>query len=482
MAQMSGQAPSPYNQQMMQHVQYTLAINLNQLKQMQIASEWSLPMPPPLPSAIGSPAVQSAYATPPPMQHSVSAYAASPIPPPSVQTTPVPSQVPVPVQSPAQSTPPAGGSINLTVVAPSFSTYALMQNGSRALIEELQNQPSPAAIDMIIDNLNEVAGLTTNRLSSEVMRHLVNVCTPDQSRRIVAKFCNEYRELLEMADSVLGCEVLLQLVDNLRHVQCDEVDSLLRTVASSILPFAMSTHSARKMLVRLLRDVKADKAVTDELWQSIIDHLIPAAKDSKGCVTMKKCVDVAPPQVRQEMERVIIAAADELVIDQYGNYLLQHIVYNSKTADVVGLQLVPKLTAYCTNKIASHVVERVLQRCSMSTCQAVVKKIIAPAVLDKIIKDQYGNYIVQCAIERVPVEMLADLKAATAPHLSASQFGHKIEQKLGRRMKDTIAAALAQVHALQAAQDGTSPVDPTRIPAAAAAADAQNAEPPTAAP
>ena len=384
------------NPQLLQQAQYTLAINVNQLRQMQVASEWSLPMPPALPQGVGSPAnvvPPSAYATPPPAVH-MPAPVASPVPPPAVHA-------PVPATN---------GCVNLLAVAPKFSTYALTSGGSRALIAELQSQPNPVAIDRIIDDLEEVAGLATDRLSNEVMRHLVSVCTAEQSRRILAKFASRHADVLEMADALNASEILIQLVDNCRYEQCDEVDTLLRTVAANVLPFAQSTHTARKLVIRLLREVKADPDAVQALWNAILANVVVAAKDSKGCVTMKKCIDVAPPALRRDVQQIVLDALDELVVDQYGNYLLQHIVYNTASADNIGMRLLDHVPAYCTNKIASHVVERVLEECSPEMCQRIVEKVMSPAVLSKIIKDQYGNYIIQCAIERVPYPMLTKLQ------------------------------------------------------------------------
>lgn len=98
----------------------------------------------------------------------------------------------------------------------------------------------------------------------------------------------------------------------------------------------------------------------------------------------------------------IHASASSLILDQFGNYVAQHIIEHGRDEDrakLVGL-VISQLSNFSKHKFASNVVEKSIQFGSKEERDRIVATLTA--VNDKgespsqsLIRDQYGNYVIR---------------------------------------------------------------------------------------
>ena len=424
-AAVQAMAQSPLSPQVAQNLQYSLAISMNQMKQLQIAAEYGLPMPSPVANT-SVPAMQSPTNLPP-------------VPPPQFGFSPpvTPQRSEFHHQSPQS---PIGlgrdvgtantGCINLSAVAGKFSTFALTAVGSRALVDALRtSQNSTETIEKIVNGMQEFVGLVTHKHGVDVMKELVDVCTPEQKAQLLDMACSD---LVEICDSPCASEVLFQLIDGAEDTEV--LNNFMKIVVSKIYP-VMVSHAARKLVVKILGKSQIASEILSSFFTAIEENLLSVATESKGCVVLKRCLDLAPAAVRDSLQNKILNNCMTLISDQYGNYLVQHIIDSSSNAKRIAEMVSKDLITHATNKMASHVIEKCLSMGNDDTLDVIVKQLVDPETMKTVIKDQYGNYIVQVSIERVPADFVGTLKDAITPYLADSQFGHKIEQKLIKRLR-----------------------------------------------
>lgn len=113
----------------------------------------------------------------------------------------------------------------------------------------------------------------------------------------------------------------------------------------------------------------------------------------------------APPPRAQFCTPVleeIHANCEALVQDQYGNYVVQHLLEHGRPADRarVAAHLRGKVLAYSQHKFASNVVERCLQFGAPADRRSMVEEVLVPDAeggmpLDFMAKDPFANYVVQ---------------------------------------------------------------------------------------
>ena len=113
---------------------------------------------------------------------------------------------------------------------------------------------------------------------------------------------------------------------------------------------------------------------------------------------LEHCEEPTRTAVLQELH----ACAPSLIVDQYGNYVTQHVIEHGREEDrsrIIAL-VTNQLSNFSKHKFASNVVEKSIQygskeerRKIVSTLTAVNEKGESPS--QSLIRDQYGNYVIR---------------------------------------------------------------------------------------
>ncbi|CEI87126.1 hypothetical protein RMCBS344292_01546 [Rhizopus microsporus] len=114
----------------------------------------------------------------------------------------------------------------------------------------------------------------------------------------------------------------------------------------------------------------------------------------------------------------------QLVQDQYGNYVIQHILEHGKPRDKA--LIISKVKGHTLqlskHKFASNVVEKCVAYGSSEDRQALIEEVLATRPdgtypLMSMMKDQYANYVVQKMLDVVDGSQKDLLIAKIKPHL-----------------------------------------------------------------
>ena len=115
-----------------------------------------------------------------------------------------------------------------------------------------------------------------------------------------------------------------------------------------------------------------------------------------------------------------------LVQDQYGNYVIQHILERGKPSEksLVISKIFGQVLPLSKHKFASNVVEKCVAYGSKSDRQKLIEEVIttkadgtSPLVL--MMKDQFANYVVQKMLDVVDGDQRDVLVAKIKPHLAS---------------------------------------------------------------
>ena len=106
---------------------------------------------------------------------------------------------------------------------------------------------------------------------------------------------------------------------------------------------------------------QTDSKYSTVIYDVIQENIIEISTHKHGCCVLQKCIDSAKPGIKTKLVELLIACSLSIIVDQYGNYVIQYILslnnldFNKKL--VIGL-----LTNICflsKQKYSSNVVERV---------------------------------------------------------------------------------------------------------------------------
>jgi len=169
---------------------------------------------------------------------------------------------------------------------------------------------------------------------------------------------------------------------------------------------------------------------------------------------MKAAVDAGPHSQLTNVFNCISKHTNNLVVNQYGNYIIQHLldVCPSNITNTIKEKLSGQYVRYSKQKFSSNVVEKVINHSKKETetrlalkksegedCKnpegfkdwrkIIVRELCAKA--DDLISDKYGNYCLQTALNSASSdpELIRELTQAITPHLDTLRTNVKAKWK-----------------------------------------------------
>lgn len=178
----------------------------------------------------------------------------------------------------------------------------------------------------------------------------------------------------------------------------------------------------------------------DFLVDLIIIHLIQIASHKHGCCVLQKLLNKCSPYQIQKISNEILRNSVHLMKDQFGNYVIQYLI--SLDINGINLQLLQlvanELVPLSCGKFSSNVVEKCLKLnphgCTVNdSIHPLLAAMINIQTLMTLIKDQYGNYVVQTALEVAdwPIKcVMAEMVRPMLPNIRYTNYGKRIHIKV----------------------------------------------------
>ncbi|KAL4431371.1 hypothetical protein ABPG75_006627 [Micractinium tetrahymenae] len=276
--------------------------------------------------------------------------------------------------------------------------------------------------------------------------------------------------------------------------------AVAEAVRGKVLPLALQMYGCR-VVQKALEVLPMEERVS--ICQELTDHTLRCVRDQNGNHVVQKCIEcVQPsdparamietivnkgqslsghtfgcrlvqrvlefcsiPELRGRVITDVLGNALQLSHDQYGNYVVQHLVIKGPTdaREVIVGKVAPQVMTLAQHKYASNVVEACLKHGTQAHRDAILEQMIAeavarPAALTALMRDQYGNYVVQRSLDvATPAQRVALLRSIQ-PHLEALRkytYGKhivaKVENMLAQQAQQEAAEAAAAAAAAAAA-------------------------------
>lgn len=345
----------------------------------------------------------------------------------------------------------------------------------------VKKQLSPRKMETIPSGHEEISGANVEELRGQLLsltRHQAG-CRFLQRQLSAA---NEERgvEIVGYVLEEIGNQLLSVVMDNcgqylvpklVEHASVDQRSQIVRQLCpyvfraavdpcgshamQRILPYLNDAQAAELAnciamhLVELCKDNKGNYLVQAFLKcfgpgprvQLFVDalnaNLVPLANHKVGCTVITRCLEFCDAgQMNQFMDN-IQHNIQQLVVDQYGNYVVQHILLHSSPEYALRLtrSLFGKIGFLCQQKFGSNVIEKCLEAADASTFERLMSEMTKPDILVRLIADPYGNFVVQKLLDLANPEQHAHLVSLLVPLLGqakGSPYTIHIQKKLLR--------------------------------------------------
>lgn len=318
------------------------------------------------------------------------------------------------------------------------------QHGSRYVqqcLEFIATSPSP-------DQLRARAAVFT-----ELVPMMLSLMTDVFGNYVIQKFfehgAREQRvslagfmagHVLDLSLQMYGCRVVQKALE---FLPAEHQSFLVSELDGHVLDLVLN-QNGNHVIQKCIECIPASLAPF--LAASFCGHIQEMAQHPYGCRVIQRIFELGLPEEEQSMfaslkdRRALLDelqdAAFALAQDQYGNYVIQHLLEHSSTADrtkIVGAFSTHFLSFSC-HKFASNVVEKCVIYGTPSDRSVVLAEVLAsPETTETMLRDQYANYVIQKMLDVLTGEQREQLLRAIQPHLGTLRrytFGKHILAKV----------------------------------------------------
>jgi hypothetical protein len=289
---------------------------------------------------------------------------------------------------------------------------ALDQQGSRLIQARLSVSP-PAVISAIVDEIiSDLHVLTMDVFGNYVVQKAFEYTDLAQQQRVTGMLRGK---MVELSMHVYGCRVVQKILE-IFDVQFHSliVDELVEQLKDCVCD-PNGNHVVQKAVERASAVLL--QPVVDILGQDVFFF----ATHLYGCRVMQRVLEYCISQQSAPILQLIVESGSELLRDQFGNYVVQHVIEcgpSDARSSLLKL-MCGDLPELAVHKFASNVVEKVsdlalneyvyaflfLEQVLRSSSPIEVVPLIAefltpkrhgaPVPLQTVMRDQFGNYVIQ---------------------------------------------------------------------------------------
>ncbi|KAL5534613.1 hypothetical protein ACEPAG_1076 [Sanghuangporus baumii] len=322
-----------------------------------------------------------------------------------------------------------------------IATLCKDQHGCRFLQKKLE-EGNPEYRDLIFrETFAHFAELMTDPFGNYLCQKLLEYST-DEQRNLICE--SVAQDLVNISLNMHGTRAVQKMIDFLSTQR--QTDLRYNAQIHSII-VALSLH-----VVVLIKDLNGNHVIqkclnklspedNQFIYNAVAANCVEVATHRHGCCVLQRCIDHASDHQRVQLVNEITYNALTLVQDPYGNYVVQYILdlNDSRFSDAVIRQFTGNVCALSVQKFSSNVIEKCIRVAETNTRKMLIDEILNRTRLEKLLRDSFGNYCVQTALDYADPGQRALLVEGIRPILPLirnTPYGKRIQSKLQREQME----------------------------------------------
>jgi pumilio RNA-binding family len=299
------------------------------------------------------------------------------------------------------------------------------QNGSRFIQQRLELGDTSEQQIVMSEVLPAIRRLRNDVFGNYVIQKLLDFGSADMKSEIRNTLESE---MLQLSLQMYGCRVVQKALEALPE---EELPRLLMEFHHNVLSCihdqnenhviqkCVEVINARAKKATALGDHGRAKFLTEQIEFIINDVLVNTKTLSchpYGCRVLQRILEHCEKTKKTAVLDEICKAHRKLLDDQYGNYVIQHVLQFGRQSDrdsILHIVVENGLLGLSRQKFASNVVEKLLKYGNGSQRRAIVREMLKPnisstsgsessTVVLLMVRDAYANYVVQTTLDVVP--------------------------------------------------------------------------------
>jgi hypothetical protein len=312
------------------------------------------------------------------------------------------------------------------------------QFGCRFLQRELEHR-KPADVHAVwLETYQHVVELMMDPFGNYLCQKLLEYCDEDDRTKLIE---TASRDMVQIALNQHGTRALQKMIE---HVTTPEQVAIITDALRNKVVELIQDLNGNHVIQKCLNKLSAAEAFF--IFEAVGYHCVEVGTHRHGCCVLQRCIDHAAGEQKRWLVDRITENAAALVVDPFGNYVVQYIIDLNEPAFTEPLvrMFAGNIVSLSKHKFSSNVIEKCL-RCALDPSKdLIVAELLTPGEMDRILKDGYANYVVQTALDYATLPMKNELVRAIRPHLQAirhTPYGRRIQTKIIQFDANQLAAA-----------------------------------------
>lgn len=290
---------------------------------------------------------------------------------------------------------------------------AKTHNGSRFIQQKLEVR-DPEMFDIFLKEMSEnVPDLMVDNFGHFAIEKLIQYCNDEQNTTLLRKLSTS---ITAVACQKHGSFAVQALVDLLRTP--DQLSLLVESVRKNVVKII--THSSGHFVIlRMVQRLPYES--TKFIDDAILNNSLQIGTDHHGLRVVKAVLTTRRPTELTRLFKQIARLTMKLVENQYGNYVIQSVLDVAPTAvrTNIKVKMEGKYMRLSKQKFSSNVVEKCLKQSSAHWRAIIVRELIAQPAVSDLLRDRYGNYVLQTALAVSTGQQVTEIMQSITPHLSS---------------------------------------------------------------
>ncbi|KAF5111344.1 hypothetical protein DV454_004669 [Geotrichum candidum] len=291
------------------------------------------------------------------------------------------------------------------------------QYGSRFIQQRLETASSEEKDTVFKELQTDSLQLMTDVFGNYVIQKFFELGNQVQ-KSIIAKQMEG--NVLRLSLQMYGCRVVQKAIE---HVLTDQQAVLIKELDGHVLQ-CVKDQNGNHVVQKAIESIPAKHIAF--IIDAFQDQVFPLATHPYGCRVIQRMLEHCEPASKRMLLSELHKVIYDLIEDQYGNYVVQHVIERGYPADKEKVMLIvcSSILAFSRHKFASNVVEKCIIYGSDEQRDQLIEEILRPQQpaapasasagtgadnagpaaasvipLTIMMKDQFGNYVIQKLLE-----------------------------------------------------------------------------------
>ncbi|XP_007009912.2 PREDICTED: pumilio homolog 4 [Theobroma cacao] len=295
--------------------------------------------------------------------------------------------------------------------------FSTDQYGSRFIQQKLETATEEEKTKIFPEIIPHARALMTDVFGNYVIQKFFEHGTESQRAELASQLTGH---VLPLSLQMYGCRVIQKALE---VVGVDQQTGMVAELDGSIMK-CVRDQNGNHVIQKCIECVPQDRILF--IISAFHGQVVALSTHPYGCRVIQRvlehCDDVKTQQII--MDEIMLSVCT-LAQDQYGNYVIQHVLEHGKPHERSAIisKLAGQIVKMSQQKFASNVVEKCLTFGGPEERQILVNEMLGSTdenePLQAMMKDQFGNYVVQKVLETCDDRSLELILSRIKVHLNA---------------------------------------------------------------